>query len=134
MMIAPAWLAANWRAIAALIVVAGLAMMALYYRGEAAIAEVSAARAEKTLAEFRGAYDLLAQAAQRQAAAVSELEQQAAVAAQRGAQARAEAQGTIDVAMHSAGALERAMAAPRPAGECPATEAIRVIRADLSGR
>jgi len=114
----------NWRLVA---VVAGFAVLGIAL-GVARV-QLSNCRAES--AEFRRAYDLLAQSAQRQAQSIQLAEKKAAEAAQRGARARAEAAGAVEVATRSADALARAMAAPRPAGDCPQAAAARIVREDL---
>ena len=129
---APAWLLGNWRAIAMLVVVGGLGAAVLWYRGEAAVAELETAKARSDLVEMTGAYNLLAQSVQRQNAAVNEWETKATEAAQRGAKARAEAVGAVDVAIRHAEALGRRMS--EPAGtSCPAGEGMEIVRADLRG-
>lgn len=123
------WLLLHWRAIGALLVVGALSGLALYYRGEAAIAEMQVARVQRDLEAMRGAYLLLAGAVQRQNAAMQELEAAGQEAAQRGAKARSEAAGAVDVAMRSAEALSRRMR--EPAGtNCPAGEGLAIVRED----
>ena len=94
--------------------------------------QVTKCRAE--VAEFRRAYDLLAQSVARQNGAVLDMEAKAAEAARRGAEARSEAAGAVDVAKRSAEALARVMAGSRPASECPTKEAVDAVRADLAGK
>lgn len=139
MLTAPGWLLSNWRAIGSLVVVGGMGLAILYYRGEAAVADVATARAQTATAEAKrdleamtGAYNLLAASVQRQNAAMQELEAAGKEAAERGARARAEASGAVDVAMRSAEALSRRMR--EPAGtNCPAGEGLEVVREDLRG-
>jgi len=122
-----------------LAVVGALGAGLLWYRGAAAVAEASAAKAaEKTaearrdLAEMTGAYNLLAASVQRQNAAVNEWEQKAAEATARGAKARAEGAVAADVAFRSAEALARRMS--EPAGtSCPAGEGLADVRKDWRG-
>lgn len=128
----PPFLAANWRAIAMLVVVGVLGAGLLWYRSEAAVAELETAKARNSLVEMTGAYNLLAAVVQRQNAAVNEWEQKATEATQRGAKARAEAQGAVDVAVRSAEALSRRMS--EPAGtNCPAGEGLAIVREDWRG-
>jgi len=133
---APAWLLSNWRAIGALLIVGVMSGLILYYRGDAALAQVAAARAEtakakaeKELEAMRGAYMVLAASVQRQNAALQELEAVAEAAAQRGAKARAEAASVVDVHMRSAEALSRRMREPAETN-CPAGEGLAVVRED----
>lgn len=132
-------LAANWRALAALAVVGLLALAVLYYRSEAAVAEVAAARAaqqtaeaRRDLAEMTGAYNLLAASVARQNAAVMEWEAKAAEAAARGAKARTEAASVVDIAIRHAEALGRRMSEPAVTS-CPAGEGLLVVREDWRG-
>ena len=129
MISAPAWLLANWRAIAALAVTTALGAAVLWYRGEAAIAQAGEAKARASLAEFQGAYNLLAAGVKRQNEAVQDLEAKGREAAERGARARAEAAGVVDVAVRSAEALARRMAEPAVTS-CPAGEGLAVVRED----
>jgi hypothetical protein len=108
-----------------LAVVVSLGAGLLWYRG-------AAARAELEVVEFRAAYNLLAERMRQQNDAVQEWERRAAQAAAAGRKARAEAAGAVEVAKRHADALGRAMAAPRPVGDCLPGEAVRVIRADLA--
>lgn len=125
----PAWFFMNWRAIGALLVVGALGGLALYYRGEAAIADLQVARAQRDLEAMRGACLLVAQSLQHQNAALQELEAAGKDAADRGAKARAEAAVVVDVAMRSAEALSRRMR--EPAGtNCPAGEGLAIVRED----
>lgn len=124
-MISPLALVSQWKSIAVLVLIVALGAGLLWYRGEAA-------RAEVEVAQFRGAYDLLAARVAEQNAAVQEWERRAALAAETGRRARAEAAGAVTMARQHADALTRAMAAPRVASECPVREAVQVIRADLS--
>jgi len=119
------WWLANWRmvAIAAAVGLLGLAL---------GISRVQLSSCRLEAAEFRRAYDLLSQAVATQNAAVQAYEQKAAAAAQRGAQARREASGAIEVAQRHAEALERVLRAPRMASECPAGDALAVVRSDLA--
>jgi hypothetical protein len=139
MITAPLWLVSNWRAIGALAVAGAMLAAVLYYRGEAALAQVEAARAiatkaksERDLEAMRGAYMVLAASVQRQNAALQELEAVAEAAAQRGAKARADAAGVVDVAMRSAEALAKRMREPATT-ECPAGEGLAVVREDWRG-
>lgn len=109
--------------IAAGIVIMALTVGALWYRADAA-------EARATLAEFRRAYDLLAQSVQRQNAAIQEAEGKAAEAARRGAQARAEAVPVVEAARRSADALAGELRGLRPP-ECPTAKAVEVVRGDL---
>ena len=104
-----------------------LLLAALWYRGEAATAK-------KGLAEFKGAYALLAAKVQEQNAAVDELERASKEAAARAAQERARAVQTVRIAQGKAATLERALSAPREASECPAGKAVVIVRADLAAR
>lgn len=129
MIAAPAWLLSNWRAIGALLVVGVLGGLALYYRGEAAIADLQVARVQRDLEAMRGAYLLLAEKVKTQNAAMQELEAAGKEAAERGAKARAEAAGVVDVATRSAEALSRRMREPATT-ECPAGEGLAIVRED----
>lgn len=115
----------GWQIVAALV---GLAVVA----GIVGFSRHQVAKCRAEVAEFRRAYDLLAQSVQRQNEAVQEMEAKAKEAAQRGAQARSQAAGAVDVAKRSAEALSRVMAGARPASECPPGEAVKVVRGDLT--
>ena len=129
MIAAPAWLLSNWRAIGALLVVGVLGGLALYYRGEAAIAELQVARVQRDFEAMRGAYLLLAEKVKTQNAAVNEWERKATEAAERGDKARRDAEIVVGVHMRSAEALSRRMR--EPAGtNCPAGEGLAVVRED----
>lgn len=113
----------GWQAIAALVLLAGVA-------GFIGLSRYQLASCRAELAEFRRAYDVLSVQVQTQAVAMSELERKAKEAAQRGAQARSEAQPKVEAAQKSADALAGAMRGLRPA-ECPTKDAVRVVREDL---
>lgn len=113
----------GWQIVAGLV---GLAVVA----GIVGFSRHQVAKCRAEIAEFRRAYDLLAQSVQRQNAAILEAEGKAAEAARRGAQARAEAEPVVAAAQKSADALAGAMRGLRPA-ECPTKEAVRVVRDDL---
>lgn len=118
------FLVANWRILAPLVVfiIAGAAI---------GISRHQLAGCRLEVAEFRRAYDLLAQSVARQNAAVLDAEKKAEETRQRAARIRAEAAGAVDVATKSADALARVLAAPRPVVECPAAAALDTVREDL---
>lgn len=124
MISAPLWLAGNWRAIAMLGVVAALGGGLLWYRGEAAQAELD-------LAEFRHAYDTLSRSVGTQNEAVLAMERKAEETLRKAAKLRAEAQPKVDAAQKSADSLAGAMRGLRPA-ECPTAGAVAVVRKDLT--
>ena len=115
----------GWQAIAALVAFAAICGIVGFSRHQ-----VNACRAE--LAEFRRAYDLLAQSVQRQNEAVQEMEAKAKEASRRGAQARSEARPVVEASQKSAEALARRMSEP-PATSCPAGEGLAEVRKDLRG-
>ncbi len=113
----------GWQIVAALV---GLAVVA----GIVGFSRHQVAKCRAEVAEFRRAYDLLAQSVQRQNEAVNEWQRKATEAAQRGATARTQAQPVVDAAQKSADALAGAMRGMRPA-ECPTAGAVKVVRDDL---
>lgn len=119
----PPFLAANWRAIAMLVVVGALGAGLLWYRGEAAQAELE-------VAEFRHAYDTLARSVQTQNAEVNRWKETAEKAQQRAATARTKAAPVVEASKRSSEALGAAMRGLRPA-ECPTAKAAEVVRSDL---
>lgn len=121
------FLLGNWRTIA---MVAGFAALGIAL----GVARLQLASCRAETAEFRRAYDLLAQSTQRQSDSIRAAEKKAAEAAKIGARARADAAGAVQVATRSADALARVMAAPRPGGECPQAQAVGAVRADLAGK
>ena len=88
-------------------------------------------RCRADLAEHRAAYLLLADRVQQQAAAVEDLERQAAAAKRAGAQARAMAARVSAHANARADALALAVAAPA-APEAGCNDALAVVRQDLN--
>lgn len=115
---------AGWAAVGVMIILIGCALVVGLTRHKLA-------RCRAELAEYRHAYESLAQSIQRQNEQVRAWEQKAAEAGQRATKARTEAAGAVDVATRSADALARAMGAPRQASECLAADGIAVVRADL---
>ncbi|MEK9809115.1 MAG: hypothetical protein VW362_01610 [Candidatus Nanopelagicales bacterium] len=92
--------------------------------------QVNACRAK--VAEYEAAYNALARSVQVQNEAVQGLEKKAAAAASRAAQARSEAAGAVKVAQIRADALAARLVAPAGASECPAKDAVLIVRADLA--
>ena len=115
----PALVALYWK----WIVMAALVAAVLWYRAEAA-------RAELKTAEFKHAYDVLAQQVKHQNDAVQEMEKTSTAVRQRAAAARLEAQGRVDTAKRSADTLAAALSAAR-AVECSSAQAVEVVRKDL---
>ena len=118
-------LLANWRilGVLALLLAAGAAVGVSRYQ----LAQCQASRA-KIEADYR----ILSARAEEQNRAVEALEQAAKEAAARARQAREAAAKTVRIAEGKAAGLERALSAPRAASECPAGDAVRVVRADLA--
>jgi hypothetical protein len=120
-----------WKLIVAGIVIAGLGAAVLWYRSAAAVAELKVAQQQAKLAEWAGAYEILTVKLEEQNAAVMRVEEESRRAVDKGRQARAEAQDAVDVARKSAEALGRVLTSPRPTVDCPESEAIKAVRADL---
>jgi hypothetical protein len=118
---------ANWRifGVLAILLVAGAAVGVSRY--QLALCEV---RYMRLMVEYKG----LVSRAEEQNRAVEALEQAAKEAAARARQAREAAAKTVRIAEGKAASLERALSAPRATSECPAGDAVRVVRADLAAQ
>lgn len=118
------FLITHWRVLAIALVLAGAA-------AAVGVSRHQLANARLEIAEYRRAYDLLTQSLARQNAAILEAEQKAKAAQENARRLRDEARGAIDLAQTRADRLARVLSAPRPAGDCPVTEALEHVRADL---
>lgn len=120
------FLLANWRVLAllAVLAVAGAAV---------GVSRLQVANCRADLATVKAAHDLLLERVRQQNAAVDSMAKAAKEAAARAAQERARAAGTVKIAKDKAANLEHALSAPRQPSECPAGDAVRLIRADLAG-
>jgi len=123
----PPFLLANWRILAVIgvLLVAGAAV---------GVSRLQLANCRAALAETRAAHDRLLGVVQQQNAAVERMEREAKDVAAKARRAREAAAATIRTAEGKAKGLETIMATPRAPSECPAGDAVRVIRADLAGR